>query len=63
MKPKTQVLKELKELKIEIAELRNCAVRESLLKPVRKELETMAEQICESNNIDWNDFLNISLAE
>jgi hypothetical protein len=63
MKPKTQVLKELKEIKIYIYELRQCAIPEGILKPWKKELERMAGQICDSNNIDWNDFLNIDLTE
>jgi hypothetical protein len=62
MKPtRDQVFKELKQIKMEIAELRNCAVRQSLLKPVKLELERMATDLCETHNIEWNDFLNISL--
>ena len=64
MKPsRDQVLKELKEIKSEMAQLRKCAVRPILLKPVKFKLEKMAEEICVQHNIDWDDFLNINLAE
>ena len=64
MKPtRDQVLKELKKIKSEVYELRQCAVRESLLKPLRKELERMAAELCETYNIEWDDYCNINLAE
>jgi hypothetical protein len=59
---KQQVYRELSEIKSEIIELRSIGLREELKKPIRKELDRMAEELCEQYlDHDWNTYLTLTM--